>query len=58
MSKSILLRAAPALAIALLAACTATLPPRVAAPAPPSVPAPRLQTVTESYVTAESPAPG
>ena len=56
MSKPILMRAASALSIALLAACTATLPPRDAAPATSSIPAPRLQTVTESYVSAESPA--
>jgi 3-phytase len=56
MPKPILMRAAPALAIALLAACTTTLPPRDAAPAAATVPAPRLLTVTESYVSAESPA--
>ena len=50
-----LIRAAAALAIALLAACSTTLPPREDAPATATVPAPRMQTVTESYVSAESP---
>ena len=55
MSKLILMRAAPALAIVLLAACTATLPARDAVPSAASVPPPKLQTVPESYVSAESP---
>lgn len=55
MLKPTLTRAATALAITLLAACSATLPPREGAPATTTVPAPQMQTVTESYVSAESP---
>ena len=50
-----LMRAALALAITLLAACSTTLSQPDASPSTVALPAPRLQTVTESYVSAESP---
>ena len=44
------------IAALLLAACGTALPPRSAVPATAVVPAPQARTVTESYVSAESPA--
>jgi 3-phytase len=55
MPKSTLTSAALALAVALLAACSTAPPGREPAPTLAAMPAPRMQAVTESYISIASP---